>query len=173
MNIISVLNSALSADLAIDMGTDTTRIFLKDGGLVLKEATMIAVEKNSRKIVAAGNEARKMLGKAPCTVELIKPVNAGVIADFEYARQMLRRFIESVCKRTVLKPRAIISVPCAVTEVEKKAFIQLLRASGAREVFLIEEAVASAAGAGCDVSRARGMLVADIGAGRSDIAAAR
>lgn len=170
MNIISMLNSALSADLAIDIGTDTTRICLKEGGIVLKEATMIAVDKNNRRIVAVGNDARKMLGKAPRTVELIKPVSAGVIADFESTRQMLRRFIESVCKKTLLKPRAVVSVPCAVTEVEKKAFIQLLQASGAREVFIIEEPVAAAAGAGCDVSLARGMLVADIGAGRSDIA---
>ena len=100
MNIISMLNSALSADLAIDIGTDTTRIYLKEGGIVLKEATMIAVDKNSRRIVAVGNEARKMLGKAPRTVDLIKPVSAGVIADFESSRQMLRRFIENVCKKT-------------------------------------------------------------------------
>ena len=170
MNINFLLNNKLSNDIAIDIGADSTKIFMRDGGIVLDEPSYIAYDNFTKKIVAIGNEAYEMLGKTPKALNVQKPIVRGIVADFELAVELIKRFIQKVYSKTVLKPRIITSVPSGSTEVEKRAITNVLEASGAREVYLIEEPLSAASGAGCDISLARGMLIADIGDARCDVA---
>lgn len=170
MNFNFLLNNKLSVDMAIDAGTDMTLIYLRDNGIVLKEPSYIAYDINTGKIQAVGYEAYEMYQKAPPCIKVIKPLSEGVISDYDMACKMLRSFIASVCKKTFLKPRIISSVPSGSTEIEKKAICDALKEAGAREVYLMEEPLCAAAGAGCDISLARGLLIADIGGGRTDTA---
>ena len=165
-----LLNNAVSCDLAIDPGTDMTAVYVRGKGVVLKEPSYIAYDTATKKIQAVGEEAYEMLGKAPPSVKVVKPIEAGVVADYEMSCKLFKYFIDNACTKKLLKPRIIASVAADSTEIEKKGLANALLEAGVREVFLIEEPLAAACGAGCDISLARGMLIADIGAGVCDVA---
>ena len=163
-----------SNDLAIDLGTATTLVYVKGKGIVLCEPSVVAVRKDSRggrKILAVGKEAKEMLGRTPGNIVAIRPMKDGVIADFEITESMLRYFIAQVHKgRTLVRPRIIVSVPSGITEVEKRAVRGSAQSAGAREVYLIEEPMAAAIGVGLPVSEPSGSMIVDIGGGTSEVA---
>ncbi|MCX5910761.1 MAG: rod shape-determining protein [Deltaproteobacteria bacterium] len=163
-----------SNDLAIDLGTATTLVYVKGKGIVLCEPSVVAVRKDSRggkSILAVGKEAKRMLGRTPGNIVAIRPMRDGVIADFEITERMLRYFIAQVHKgRTLVRPRIIVSVPSGITEVEKRAVRESAQSAGAREVYLIEEPMAAAIGAGLPVSEPSGNMIVDIGGGTSEVA---
>lgn len=164
-----------SNDLAIDLGTANTLIYLKGQGIVCNEPSVVAVQNDTstgrRKVVAVGAEAKSMLGRTPGSITAIRPLKDGVIADFEMAEEMLRYFIRKVHnRRALVRPRIIISVPHGITEVEKRAVRESAESAGAREVYLIEEPMAAAIGAGLAVTEACGSMILDIGGGTAEIA---
>jgi rod shape-determining protein MreB len=160
-----------SNDLAIDLGTATTLVYVRGKGIVLNEPSVVAVEKKSEKVLAVGAEAKRMLGRTPGHITAIRPMKEGVIADFEMAERMLRDFITKVHNRsTFLRPRIIIGVPSRITQVEQRAVRDSAELAGAREVYLIEEPVAAAIGAGLPISEPSGNMVVDVGGGTTDIA---
>lgn len=171
MNFFMNLKNIFSKDLAIDFGTCYTRIIAEGEGVTVYEPTIMARDTKSGEILAVGNEARDMEGKNPSCVKIIKPVENGVIADFSDASALLREFLLKACQKSIIKPRVIMTVPSNVTEVEKRAIVDTAMSAGACKCFMLESTVAAAGGASCDVSLARGMLIADIGGGRTDIAA--
>ena len=165
----------LSNDLAIDLGTANTVLYVKGKGIVLREPSVVAVRQDVRmsKVLAVGQEAKQMLGKTPGNINAIRPIKDGVIADFEVTEAMLRYFIKKVHnRRTLVHPRIIISVPSGITQVEKRAVKESAESAGAREVYLIEEPMAAAIGAGMPVHEARGSMVLDIGGGSGAFAMA-
>lgn len=168
------LYSLFSADLAIDLGTATTLIYEKSRGIVCCEPSVVAVQKDARgvkKVHAVGTEAKDMLGRTPGHIQAVRPLRDGVIADFEVTEAMLRHFIQKVHHRkTLVKPRIIICVPFGITEVEKRAVRESAESAGAREVFLIEEPMAAAIGAGLPVIEPTGSMVVDIGGGTTEVA---
>lgn len=170
MNINYLLNNTFSNDIAIDIGTDNTLIYVNGKGLVLKEPSYVAYDEKTGEIQEVGTKAKEMLGKNPQGIKVLKPINMGVIADIELATKMIKEFISSIYNKTILKPRIIASVCAGSTQVEQRAICDVLKSVGAREVYLIDEPLAAASGAGCDISLARGMLIADIGGGRCDVA---
>lgn len=157
-------------DFGIDIGSSRVVIYAAGQGVVLDEPAVMAVDAESGKLITCGEEAYAMLGRAPASISVIRPVVKGVIADFEAACMMLRYFMQKVCAYKVIKPRAAVSVPALVTAVEQRAFLQAVYAAGARQVMLLEEAVAAAVGAGLDVEAPRGSMVVEIGAGTTDVA---
>ncbi len=163
-----------SNDLAIDLGTANTLIYSKGQGIVCNEPSVVAVSgdgSGGRKVLSVGLEAKEMLGRTPGNITAIRPIRQGVIADFEITEEMLRRFIKKVCKRrTLVKPRIIICVPHGITEVEKRAVRESAESAGAREVYLIEEPMAAAIGAGMPITEACGSMIIDIGGGTTEIA---
>lgn len=159
-----------SNDIGIDLGTSTVLVYVKGKGIVLKEPSVVAVDVYTNKIYAVGEEARRMLGRTPDAIQAIRPLADGVISDYYLTEQMLKAFIGKVCKRRLIKPRIMICVPSGVTEVEQRAVIDAAHQAGARKVYIIEEPIAAAIGAGADISRPRGMMVVDIGGGTADIA---
>lgn len=163
-----------SHDLAIDLGTANTLVYVKGRGIVLMEPSVVAVTKDTRglkKVVAVGKEAKEMLGRTPGSVIAMRPMKDGVIADFEVTGVMLRYFIDrSVKKKTLLRPRIMICVPYGITEVERRAVKESAEAAGAREVYLIEEPMAAAIGAGLPITEPTGNLIVDIGGGTTEIA---
>ena len=158
----------LTNDIAIDMGTDNTRIYYK--GNIINEPSVIAIDSYDGHLIAIGSEAYEMTERSPETITVVKPLSKGVIADFELACRMLQGFLNNL-SGSMIKPRAMVSIPCGITDVEKRAVCDAVRASGIREVFVIEAPIAGAIGANCDVSLARGMMLVDIGSGSCDIAA--
>jgi rod shape-determining protein MreB len=172
--IFDLILGLFSNDLAIDLGTATTLVYVKGKGIVLCEPSVVAVRKDSkggRKILAVGKEAKKMLGRTPGNIVAIRPMKDGVIADFEITESMLRYFISQVHKgRTLVRPRIIISVPSGITEVEKRAVRESAQSAGAREVYLIEEPMAAAIGAGLPVNEPSGNMIVDIGGGTCEVA---
>lgn len=171
MNIGAYVSRMFSKDLAIDLGTANTLIYLQGTGIVLQEHSIVAYDKADRKILAVGEEAYAMRGKEPQMMEVQRPLSNGVVTDFYLTAELLKHLIEKVCQRSFIKPRVMICVPSTITGVEQTALIDACHQAGARKVFLIEEPIAAAVGAGCDISLARGMLIADIGSGTTDIAA--
>ena len=163
-----------SNDLAVDLGTANTLVFVKGKGIVLSEPSVVAVHRDSRgikKVLAVGTEAKKMLGKTPGNIEAIRPMKGGVIADFDVTEAMLRHFIQRVHnRRTLIRPRIIISIPSGVTQVERRAVKETAESAGAREVYLIEEPMAAAIGAGLPIREPVSSMVVDIGGGTTEVA---
>lgn len=163
----------LSNDLAIDLGTANTLVFVKGKGIVLREPSVVAVKKDVRanRVLAVGKEAKMMLGKTPGNIVAIRPMKDGVIADFEVTEAMLRYFIRKVHnRRTLVRPRIIISVPSGITQVEKRAVRESAESAGAREVYLIEEPMAAAIGVGLPITEPTANMVVDIGGGTTEVA---
>ncbi len=165
--------SLFSNDLAIDLGTANTKIYVKGRGIVSCEPSVVAVQKDSRgmRVLAVGRDAKEMLGKTPGNIIAIRPMKDGVIADFAVTEAMLRYFINRAHnRRTLVRPRIIICVPFGVTEVEKRAVKESAESAGAREVYLIEEPMAAAIGAGLPITEPTGNMVVDIGGGTTEVA---
>ncbi len=161
----------LSTDIGIDLGTASILVYIKGKGVVLKEPSVVAIDRETNEIKAIGEEARLMIGRTPGNIVAIRPLRQGVISDYKVTEQMLRYFIrKGMGKKTLRKPRICVCVPSQVTEVERKAVEDATMAAGAREVSIIEEPVAAAIGAGIDISKACGNMIVDIGGGTSDIA---
>ncbi len=170
--LINSLLGWLSTDLAIDLGTANTLVYLKGKGIVLTEPSVVAVRKDVRanKVLAVGKEAKKMLGKTPGNIVAIRPMKDGVIADFEVTEAMLRYFIRKVHNRRLARPRIIVSVPSGITQVEMRAVRESAESAGAREVYLIEEPMAAAIGAGLPITEPTANMVVDIGGGTTEVA---
>ena len=168
------LYGLFSNDLAIDLGTATTLIYVKGKGIVSCEPSVVAVQRDARggkKVLAVGREAKEMLGRTPGNIQAVRPLRDGVIADFEITEAMLRYFIARAHnRRTLVKPRIIICVPFGITEVEKRAVKENAEGAGAREVYLIEEPMAAAIGAGLPITEPSGNMVVDIGGGTTEVA---
>ncbi len=168
------LYGLFSNDLAIDLGTATTLIYVKGRGIVSCEPSVVAVQQDARgskRVLAVGKEAKEMLGRTPGNIKAVRPLRDGVIADFEITEAMLRYFIKRSHNRsTLVKPRIIICVPFGITEVEKRAVKESAESAGAREVFLIEEPMAAAIGAGLPITEPSGNMVVDIGGGTTEVA---
>ncbi|WP_044410258.1 rod shape-determining protein [Thiomicrospira microaerophila] len=164
-----------SNDISIDLGTANTLIYVRGQGVVLNEPSVVAIRDNgrgSRSIVAVGNEAKKMLGRTPGNIQAIRPLKDGVIADFHVTEKMLQAFIRKVHEAKFFQPspRVLVCVPCGSTQVERRAIRESAAGAGARQVFLIEEPMAAAIGAGMPVSEANGSMVVDIGGGTTEVA---
>lgn len=158
-------------DIGIDLGTASILVYIKGKGVVLKEPSVVAFDRDTNKIRAIGEEARLMLGRTPGNIVAVRPLRQGVISDYTVTEKMLRYFIEkSLGKRYMRKPRIAVCVPSGVTEVEKKAVEDATYQAGAREVLIIEEPIAAAIGAGIDISRPCGNMIVDIGGGTTDVA---
>jgi len=161
----------LITDIGIDLGTANTLVYVKGKGVVLNEPSVVALDKDASRIVAIGEEARRMLGRSPGNIVAVKPLRDGVIADFGLTERMLRHFISKVCgRRMLLHPRIAVCVPSGITSVERRAVIEACMQAGARRCFLIEEPLAAAIGAGIDFSEPLGSMVVDIGGGTTDVA---
>ena len=163
-----------SNDLAIDLGTANTLVYVKGKGIVLSEPSVVAVHKDSRgvkKVLAVGSEAKKMLGRTPGNIIAIRPLRDGVIADFDVTEAMLRHFILMVHnRRTLVRPRIIVSIPSGITQVERRAVKETVESAGAREIFLIEEPMAAAIGSGLPITEPISSMVVDIGGGTTEVA---
>lgn len=157
-------------DIGIDLGTATVIAYAKGKGIVLREPSVVAVDNNTGEVLAVGKEARRMLGRTPGNIVATRPLRDGVISNYTVTEKMLKYFINRVCGKFIFAPRIMICIPSKVTEVEKKAVIDAASQAGARKVYLIEEPIAAAIGAGLDISKPCGNMVVDIGGGTTDIA---
>jgi rod shape-determining protein MreB len=158
-------------DIGIDLGTATVLVYVRNRGIVLHEPSVIAIDKNSGKIIQVGEEARQMLGRTPGSIVAIRPMRDGVIADYDVTERMLRYFIQkAVGHRFFFRPRVMVCIPSGVTSVEERAARQAAIQAGARQAYLIEEPLAAALGAGIDISEASGSMIIDVGGGTTDIA---
>ena len=168
------LHNVLSRDLAIDLGTANTLIYIRGMGIVSNEPSVVAVQQDARggrRVLAVGKEAKEMLGRTPGNIVAIRPMKDGVIADFEITAAMLKYFINSAHNRKkFVRPRIIIGIPSGITEVEKRAVREAAESAGAREVYLIEQPMAAAIGAGLPITEPSGNMIVDIGGGTSDVA---
>ncbi|MCL2199688.1 MAG: rod shape-determining protein MreB [Defluviitaleaceae bacterium] len=161
----------LGTDIGIDLGTASILVYIKGQGTVLTEPSVVAIDKNTNKILAVGEEARSMLGRTPGNISAVRPMREGVISDYHITEKMLKYFINKAIGRPLMrKPRIAICVPSNVTEVERRAVKDAAIQAGARQVFIIEEPIAAAIGAGIDIARACGSMVVDIGGGTTDVA---
>jgi rod shape-determining protein MreB len=169
--LLNFLLGLFSSDVAIDLGTATTLVYVKGRGIVLQEPSLVVVHKATNQILAVGNEAKTMLGRTPGSIVAIRPMKDGVIADFEITERMLRHFISQVHNRkSLIRPRIVVAIPSGCTEVEKRAVRDSAEQAGAREVFLVEEPMAAAIGAGLPVGEAQGNMIVDIGGGTTEVA---
>ncbi len=160
----------LAQDIGIDLGTASVLVYIKGKGIVLKEPSVVAMDINTKTLLAVGVEAQRMLGRTPGNIVAIRPLRDGVISDFNMTERMLRYFLDKISKRRIFKPRVIICVPSGVTEVEKRAVIDAAMQAGASKTYLIEEPIAAAIGAGIDISKPNGNMIVDIGGGTTDVA---
>ena len=175
MNIIDKVLSLITHDIGIDLGTSTTLIAVKGEGVVINEPSVVAINSQTKKILAVGLEAKRMIGRTPAHIIAIKPLDDGVISDFESTEAMIRYFIYKVYEEypkmfKITKPRVVIGVPSSTTEVEVRAVIDAAKSAGARKVYVIEEAMAAAIGARLPIDDASGSMIVDIGGGTTDIA---
>ena len=158
-------------DMGIDLGTATVLVHLKGKGVVLKEPSVVAIDRNTNKVLAVGEEARMMIGRTPGNIVAIRPMRDGVISDYDVTEKMLTHFINKACgKSRISATRVVVCVPCEATEVEKRAIKDAAQKAGAKKVNLIEEPLAAAIGAGIDITKASGNMIIDIGGGTTDIA---
>ena len=171
---IPKLKSFFSTDIGIDLGTANSLVYAKDRGVVLREPSVVAIQAGSKRVLAVGEEAKRMLGRTPGNIIAIRPMKSGVIADFDITEAMLAYFINKVCPKRFwskyAKPRMVIAVPSGITEVEKRAVEDAAHAAGAGDVFLIEEPMAAAIGVGLPVSEPAGSMIVDIGGGTGEVA---
>lgn len=162
---------SFSRDMGIDLGTANTLVFLKGKGIIIREPSVVAIQKDTNEILAVGEEAKEMIGRTPSNIVAIRPMKDGVIADFDTTSAMLKYFIRKVIgSKTLVRPRVVVGIPSGVTEVEKRAVIDATIQAGAREAYLIEEPMAAAIGAGLPVHEATGNMVVDIGGGTTEVA---
>ena len=160
-----------SADLGIDLGTATVLVYVKGKGVILKEPSVVAINKVNNKILAVGEEARKMIGRTPGNIVAVRPLKDGVISDYDITEKMLKEFIKKACGgKKIIAPKVMVCIPSQATEVEKRAVIDATKNSGAKEVHLIEEPLSAAIGAGIDITKPDGNMIVDIGGGTTDIA---
>jgi rod shape-determining protein MreB len=165
------IRGLFSNDLAIDLGTANTLVYAKGKGIVCDEPSVVVIKKDNKKTVAVGSEAKRMLGKTPANIMAIRPMKDGVIADFDATGEMLKYFIKKVHnRRSYVSPRVIIGVPSGITQVEQRAVKDAAEASGAREVYLVEEPMAAAIGVGLPIGEPSGNMIVDIGGGTTDVA---
>ena len=157
-------------DIGIDLGTATVIAYVRGKGIVLREPSVVAVNSVTNEVLAVGEEARRMLGRTPGTIVATRPLRDGVISNYTVTEKMLKTFINKICGKFIFSPRIMICIPSQVTEVEKKAVIDAASQAGARKVYLIEEPIAAAIGAGIDISKPCGNMIVDIGGGTTDIA---
>lgn len=157
-------------DIGVDLGTATILVYLKGKGIVLREPAVVAIDKVTSEILAVGKEASKMLGRTPGNIIAMRPMRDGVISNYTATEKMLKYFVSKVLDKRIVNPRMMICVPSGITEVEKKAVIDAATHAGARKVYLIEEPIAAAIGAGIDITKPYGNLILDIGGGTTDIA---
>jgi rod shape-determining protein MreB and related proteins len=157
-------------DVAIDLGTANTLVYLAGRGIVVDEPSVVAIDAASGEVHAVGLEAERMVGRTPATISAIRPLRHGVIADFEVTEQMLRQFLRRVLTRRLARPRLVVCAPSGITDVEKRALRQAARGAGAREMHLIEEPVAAAIGAGVPIEEPVGRMIVDVGGGTSEVA---
>lgn len=157
-------------DIGIDLGTASILVYVKGKGIVLREPSVVAIDKNTGKLLKVGTEAQKMLGRTPGNIVAIRPLQEGVISDYDMTERMLKEFIRKAVNFRFIKPRVVICVPSGITEVEERAVIDAGVQAGARRVYLIEEPVAAAIGSGIDITQPDGHMIVDIGGGTSDIA---
>ncbi|MGL4848261.1 MAG: rod shape-determining protein MreB [Clostridium sp.] len=158
-------------DLGIDLGTATVLVYMKGKGIVLKEPSVVAINKNTGKVLAVGREAREMLGRTPGNIVAVRPLKNGVISDYDVTEKMLQELITKVCgNKRITTPKVMICIPSMATEVEKRAVVDAAKNSGAKDVHLIEEPLAAAIGAGLDITKPNGCMIVDIGGGTCDIA---
>lgn len=167
---MSKLLGAFSDDIGIDLGTSNTLICVKNKGIILNEPSVVAIHSKTKEIYEVGEKAKKMLGRTPLAYETIRPLRNGVIADYEVTEKMLNSFYRKISNRLLYSPRVIICVPAGITQVEKRAVMDVTREAGAREAFLIEEPMAAAIGIGIDVFEPEGSMIVDIGGGTSELA---
>ncbi len=175
MGIFDSLWGLFTYDLGIDLGTANTMVFMRNHGIVVSEPSVVAIEKKSKTVLAVGKEARQMIGRTPANIIAVRPLKDGVISDFDTTQAMIHHFIHRAhgyFGKTfkIPRPRVIIGVPSSVTEVERQAVIDAAKTAGAREVFVVEEAMAAAIGAGLRIEEASGSMIVDIGGGTTDIA---
>ena len=161
---------SFSKDIGIDLGTASILVYVKGKGVVLREPSVVAIDKNTGKLLKVGTEAQQMLGRTPGNIVAIRPLREGVISDYDMTERMLKEFIRKVTSFRLFKPRIVICVPSGITEVEERAVIDAGIQAGARRVYLIEEPVAAAIGAGIDIAKPDGHMIVDIGGGTTDVA---
>ena len=160
-----------SKDIGIDLGTANILVTIKGKGIVLREPAVIAIKNKTGEIIATGSEAKEMIGRTPKEINAIKPMKDGVIADFTATKLLLKNILEKVCKRyNAIRPKVLVGVPSGITEVEERAVEESIMQAGAREVYLIEEPMAAAVGAGINVSEPSGSMIVDIGGGTTEVA---
>ena len=161
---------ALRSDVGIDLGTSSILVYVKGKGIVLQEPSVVAIDSNSNKFLAVGEEARKMLGRTPGNIRAIRPLRDGVISDYNITERMLKYFLGKALGRMLFRPRVIICVPSGVTQVEQRAVVEASNQAGAIKTYIIEEPIAAAIGAGIDITEPNGSMVVDIGGGTTDVA---
>lgn len=168
---LNYIFSLFSNDIGIDLGTANTLVYVKNRGIVLREPTVVAIDKESRKVLAVGMDAKKMIGRTPSDIVALKPLKNGVIANFEITQEMIKYFIRKVHnRRSLLHPRIVIGIPSGITEVERRAVNESAEQAGAREVYLIEEPMASAIGADLPISEPHASMISDMGGGTTETA---
>lgn len=163
--------NGFTKDMGIDLGTANTLVYMKGKGVILREPSVVAIDRYTKQVLAVGEEAKKMIGRTPGNIVAIRPLKDGVIADFDVTQEMLKYFIRKATqKKSVFQPRVVVCVPSGVTEVEKRAVEEATIQAGAKQAFLIEEPMAAAIGAGLPVQEATGSMVVDIGGGTTEVA---